>query len=69
MNTVKGYRHRKSKSVANKDVDFYSQGVFSKSEELERVNLYAKPGTPAAERQPDPWAVSFPTSRYRSRRP
>ena len=45
------------------------QGAFARKEEHERMDQYAKPGTSAAKRQSDPYETSFPTSRYRSRRP
>lgn len=52
------------------DTEFYgSQLVFAKDAEMEARDMYAKPGTAPAKRQSDPWALSRPTSRYRSRNP
>ena len=45
------------------------QGVFALNPAAERMDLYGKPGTSASARQPDPYAVSYPISRYRSSRP
>lgn len=64
----KGYSDRTN--LKSKDCDFYgSQGTFAKKPEHERMDLYAKPGTSAAKRQPDPYEVSMPRSRYRSQFP
>jgi hypothetical protein len=64
-----GFRgYKDGKCVKNENTEFYAQGVLAKSEG-ERVDLYAKPGTSAAQRQGDSLSVSYPTSRYRSRRP
>lgn len=68
---MKGYTKYKYgkqvKSAENGEPDM--QGSFAKNEEQERVDNYAKPGTDAANRQAGAWDTSFPTSRYRSRRP
>lgn len=66
-----GYRgYKLGNQLAVKETGFYdAQGTFAKSEESERMNLYAKPGTSAKRRQPDPFDVTFPITRYRSRRP
>ena len=66
-----GYRGFKmGNQLVSKDTEFYqAQGVFARSEDAERVDQYAKPGTSAKKRQDDPFDTSFPTSRYRSRRP
>jgi len=66
-----GYRKNKGAGeLKNVDTGFYgSQGTFAKSEDNERVDNYAKPGTSAFGRQSDPFETSYPTSRYRSRRP
>lgn len=56
--------------VKTVETGFYdSQLEFAKNPEAERMNLYAKPGTSASERQPDPFMVTYPISRYKSRRP
>jgi hypothetical protein len=63
----RGYSTTKGK---NYDCDMYdSQGKFAKNGDAERMDLYAKPGTSASKRQSDPYETSYPTSRYRSRRP
>lgn len=68
---MKGYRsYTKGKQVkvaVNGEPDL--QGTFAKKPDNERMDQYAKPGTSAAKRQSDPYETSFPTSRYRSRRP
>ena len=68
---MKGYKSytkgKQVKSVQNQDPDL--QGSFARKPDNERMDQYAKPGTSAAKRQSDPYDTSFPTSRYRSRRP
>lgn len=66
----RGYKHVARKSTKQVVTGFYdSQLKFARSEEAERVDQYAKPGTSAKKRSKDPWAYTFPTSRYRSRLP
>jgi len=63
----RGYKADGGKNV---DCDMYdAQGTFARNEEAERMDLYGKPGTSASKRQADPYSTSYPTSRYRSRRP
>lgn len=68
---MKGFRSytkgKQVKVVKNQDPDM--QGAFARKPDNERMDQYAKPGTSAAKRQSDPYETSFPTSRYRSRRP
>ena len=72
---LSGYkRYKHSVVVATKEVDFYESqnlGLGAANPENTRMDLYAKPGTSTARRQPDPYSmrVSRPTSRYRSIRP
>ena len=61
--------YKKGCQLTSQDTGFYGmQGTLAKSDD-ERVDLYAKPGTSAKAREPEATATSFPTSRYRSRRP
>ncbi len=65
-----GYRSFISKSTKNEDTEFYeAQGTLAKAPDNERVDLYGKPGTDAFKRQADSFETSYPTSRYRSKRP
>ncbi len=65
-----GYINLKDGVRKSVDTKFYeSQGTHALSEDNERVNNYAKPGTSAFGRQEEAYEVSYPSSRYRSRRP
>ncbi|MDX1297296.1 MAG: hypothetical protein R3260_03510 [Pseudomonas sp.] len=68
---MKGFKsYTKGKQVKEVSTDQHdAQLQFAKNAEAERVDQYAKPGTSAAKRQDSAWETSFPTSRYRSRRP
>lgn len=61
-----------TKGIQVKEVtpEFYdAQGSFAKDEEAERMDQYAKPGTSAKARAKENYEYTFPSSRYRSRRP
>lgn len=50
--------------------DFYGmQGTLALDEEAERMDLYAKVGTGAKERQSEVYETSMPRSRFRSQFP
>ena len=67
---MKGYKDGGDAAGKIVETEYYeSQLTHALDEEAERVDQYAKPGTSAKKRAGDNWEYSFPTSRYRSRRP
>ena len=51
------------------DTGFYENQNLIGVEEKTRMNVYCKPGTSAAARQGDVMSLTYPITRYRSRRP
>lgn len=67
---VPGARVINGKKLSNvRDTGFYDNQNLIGNEEATRMNMYAKPGTSAAARSPDPMSLSYPITRYRARRP
>jgi hypothetical protein len=65
-----GYRAIDGKHLSKQhDTGFYENQNLIGSEEYTRMNCYAKPGTSAMARAPDPMSLTYPITRYRSRRP
>jgi hypothetical protein len=66
---MKGYANGDKAGKVEESEYQDAQLKFAKDEEAERVDQYAKPGTSAKARAGDSYSYSYPTSRYRSRRP
>ena len=65
-----GFRKIDGKHLSNqRDTGFYDNQNLIGTEECTRMNEYSKPGTSARARQGDPMSLSYPITRYRSRRP
>ena len=71
--STKGFqRYALGRQVKVETTEFYeaqNRGMGSAAEESTRANLYGKPGTTTHARQPEPYEVTFPITRYRSIRP
>lgn len=52
-----------------RNTGFYENQNLIGDGEHTRYNCYSKPGTSARARAPDPMTLSYPITRYRSRRP
>ncbi len=65
-----GCRKIDGKHLSNqRDTGFYENQNLIGDEDRTRMNDYSKPGTSARSRIADPNALSYPITRYRSRRP
>ena len=66
-----GFRkYNKGIQVKEAETEFYeAQGAGAKDAEAERMDQYALPNTSAKARAKENYEYTFPSSRYRSRRP
>ena len=65
-----GFKKINGMKLSNqRDTGFYENQNLIGDSEATRMDMYAKSGTSAAARSPDPMSLSYPITRYRSRRP